>query len=71
LLAAPATASAHGYYNWWQPGATAPDGHSVVSISWTVPPLVPGYASGQAFGVFTCLWSDGTSDHCEGLAEWF
>ena len=27
-------ASAHGFSHWGEPGATAPDGHYIVSISW-------------------------------------
>jgi hypothetical protein len=35
LLGAPAVASAHGFYDWSQPGGPAPDGAYIVSISYT------------------------------------
>ena len=70
-LAVPAAASAHGYYNWGEPGATAPDGHYIVSISYTLPTVVDGWATGQLIGNFSCLWSDGTTDDCRGVADYF
>ena len=70
-LAVPATASAHGYYSWGDPGATAPDGHHIVSISYTLPTVVDGWGTGQLIGTFICLWSDGTTDDCQGVADYF
>jgi hypothetical protein len=71
VLAAPAAASAHGYYDWTQPGATAPDGTYIVSITYTQTPAPSGGGAGQIVGTFTCVWSDGYIDHCEDIADYF
>lgn len=71
LLAAPAAASAHGFYDWGDPAATAADGHYILSISWEMPTAPDGWATGGLVGPFTCLWSDGTVDNCEGVADYF
>jgi hypothetical protein len=72
LLGAPAIASAHGFYNYLEPGATAPDGTYIVSWSYTPPPPVPdGYASGDYVGAYTCTWSDGFVGTCDGVLEYW
>ena len=72
LLGAPAVASAHGFYNYLQPGATAADGTYIVSWSYTPPPPVPaGYASGDYVGTYTCVWSDGFVGTCDGVLEYW
>ena len=71
LLVAPAGASAHGFYHWGEPGATAPDGHYIASISWEMPTGPDGWGTGQLIGGFRCGWSDGTIDGCEGVADYF
>jgi hypothetical protein len=69
LLAAPAGVLAHGWYDLYDPNASAPDGHYVLWIEWlvTVPP--PGYAAGDMIS-FRCHWSDGSVDDCGELADW-
>ena len=69
LLAAPAAASGHGGYNLYQPGATAPGGHSVVSVFDRAPAAPDGWYSGQIY-VWECVWSDGTVDDCEGVVDY-
>jgi hypothetical protein len=70
LLAAPATASAHGLYDWYDPDATAPDGHYVVSLTWSTPVVPEGFAAGDMLGWITCVWSDGSVDDCGELADY-
>jgi hypothetical protein len=70
LLAAPAAASGHGSYNLYEPGATAPDGHHVVSVFDRTPPVPQGWYSGQ-LNYYECVWSDGTVDDCEGVTDYF
>ena len=72
LLAAPAAASAHGFYDYLEPGATAPDGTYIVSWTYTPPPPLPdGYASGDYIGTYTCEWSDGFVGTCDGVLEYW
>jgi hypothetical protein len=72
LLGAPAVASAHGFYDYLEPGATAPDGTYILSWSYTPPPSVPeGYASGDYLGTYTCVWSDGFVGTCDGVIEYW
>ena len=68
LLAAPAAASGHGSYNLYEPGATAPDGHYVVSVFDRTPAVPHGWYSVNLAG---CAWSDGTVDDCEGVVDYF
>jgi hypothetical protein len=71
VLATPTAASAHGFYNYMEPGATAPDGTYIVSWWYTPPaPLPPGYA-GDPFGTYTCIWSDGFIGTCDGVLEYW
>lgn len=69
LLAAPAAASAHGYYDMSDPAATAPDGHYVVSMSWYSPQPAEGMAVVDMIS-FSCQWSDGTVDDCTSVWGW-
>jgi hypothetical protein len=72
LFAAPAAASAHGFYDYLEPGATAPDGTYIVSWTYTPPAPVPdGYASGDYVGTYTCVWSDGFVGTCDGVLEYW
>jgi hypothetical protein len=71
-LAAPAAASAHGFHDYLESGATAPDGTYIVSWSYMPPPPVPvGYASGDYLGTYTCKWSDGFVGTCDGVPEYW
>jgi hypothetical protein len=69
-FAVPATASAHDGYNFEDPSATASDGHYVVSLTWNYFECPAGYLCGDMMPAPTCVWSDGSVDHCEDIEWW-